>query len=614
MANKTVYPYGTDGQLPSGIGLVNDLYTGGVDQALTAEQGKVIGEMLGGVEVPVTVALEAGGIYAESSYNYYGQASSTANLTRSDYVECAGFAYLKYTKMLFSSTSNNVRFGLVFYDENKVAIAGYPSERASSAAGVTTTVEVPSNAAYFRMSYWANNTSRTVYLITPSKLEKKELINVLGAKFYAQFTSDDYVDFGFASLNSGGFYAVSNGSQDSRIILDLRSRDYSKEYRISWKYTCAGCNSSKFWCVYTNTQRQSDNEGVVFSGGLISNGDGVISAIVPKNNLSKNYIRLSSQSGSGMPNGATALFYDFQIEEIDGDGGGGGSTPSGTQYDGPLVKVEPQHYVSKAKVSTITSVSCQGGACYGDYLFMFANYNTTCWIYNLATSSLVQTITIPSGERGFVSDCHANTVNFGKVFYDANDPFPLLYVSTGYASDGYTGALVYRVVATTTTENEVETTTYSLTLVQTLKMVSSTETGSWTEFVVGDDNDCYLCYTAKRRIYRMVMPSLSDGDITFDLDNALEVYQFTPQPESWLGSDNQNRMYYNGKIYMVSGVPSRSQKILFVVLDLATRKREVVIDLESIGLTGEPETCFIWRGMFCIVRISNADVYALSFD
>ena len=46
MANKTVYPYGTGGRLPSSIGLINDLRTGGVDKALTAEQGKVIGNLL----------------------------------------------------------------------------------------------------------------------------------------------------------------------------------------------------------------------------------------------------------------------------------------------------------------------------------------------------------------------------------------------------------------------------------------------------------------------------------------------------------------------------------------------------------------------------------------
>lgn len=42
MANRTVYPYGTDGQLPSSIGIVNDLSTGGADKALSAEMGKTL--------------------------------------------------------------------------------------------------------------------------------------------------------------------------------------------------------------------------------------------------------------------------------------------------------------------------------------------------------------------------------------------------------------------------------------------------------------------------------------------------------------------------------------------------------------------------------------------
>ena len=44
MANQTVYPYGTGGSLPSNIGIINDLYTGGADKALSAEQGKILGE------------------------------------------------------------------------------------------------------------------------------------------------------------------------------------------------------------------------------------------------------------------------------------------------------------------------------------------------------------------------------------------------------------------------------------------------------------------------------------------------------------------------------------------------------------------------------------------
>lgn len=46
MANSTIYPYGTDGQLPSSIGIINDLTTGGVNKALSAEMGKHIGSLI----------------------------------------------------------------------------------------------------------------------------------------------------------------------------------------------------------------------------------------------------------------------------------------------------------------------------------------------------------------------------------------------------------------------------------------------------------------------------------------------------------------------------------------------------------------------------------------
>lgn len=46
MANTTVYPYGTGGGIPSSIGIINDLRTGGADKALSAQQGKVIGDNL----------------------------------------------------------------------------------------------------------------------------------------------------------------------------------------------------------------------------------------------------------------------------------------------------------------------------------------------------------------------------------------------------------------------------------------------------------------------------------------------------------------------------------------------------------------------------------------
>lgn len=46
MANNTVYPYGTGGQMPSGIPIVDDLTTGGADKALSAQQGVVLLDLI----------------------------------------------------------------------------------------------------------------------------------------------------------------------------------------------------------------------------------------------------------------------------------------------------------------------------------------------------------------------------------------------------------------------------------------------------------------------------------------------------------------------------------------------------------------------------------------
>ena len=117
----------------------------------------------------------------------------------------------------------------------------------------------------------------------------------------------------------------------------------------------------------------------------------------------------------------------------------------------------------------------------------------------------------------------------------------------------------------------------------------------------------------------MNMPTLSQGDVTFNLEQALEVYQFTQQPAWFKGSRNQNRFYKDGKMYVVSGTPtnpktSSSERSLFMVFDMATRTREVVIDLQDLGLNSEPETVFIWNGHICIAFRNLANVYALYFE
>lgn len=236
----------------------------------------------------------------------------------------------------------------------------------------------------------------------------------------------------------------------------------------------------------------------------------------------------------------------------------------------------------------------QGGDCWGDYFFQFTNDNSAVRIYDLATKTLVQTLSIPGSQRGFVSNCHCNSVCFGTEYYDAEDIFPLIYVSTGYAAGGYTGALVYRIVQ----HNGV----FFITLVQTLKF--PVNDSSWTEFVPGNDF-AYLCYTTKRVVYKVKMPKLKDGNIVIGPEDAIETYQFTNQPDWMASSRNQDRMFYQGKIYVASGVPQTNEASVLFILNLETLERERIIDLKKSGLTRESESIFVWRGDICVAFVDK---------
>lgn len=241
------------------------------------------------------------------------------------------------------------------------------------------------------------------------------------------------------------------------------------------------------------------------------------------------------------------------------------------------------------------SSGAQGGDCWGDFFFQFVANNSIVRVYDLSLKTLVQTIRIPTSEKGFVYNCHCNTVCFGTEYYDTEDIFPLIYVSTGYASNGYTGALVYRIIS--------DQGTFSIKLVQTLKFPA--DESSWTEFVPGDEY-AYLCYTSERVIFKVPMPKLKDGNVVvINRNAALETYQFTPQPDWMSSSRNQDRLFYQGKILLVSGVPQDGEASVFVILNLETRERERIEDFKEIRLNNESESIFVWRGDICVAFIDR---------
>ena len=290
------------------------------------------------------------------------------------------------------------------------------------------------------------------------------------------------------------------------------------------------------------------------------------------------------------------LNLETQIDINVGNGGtnGGGSIGIGGGKE-PAIYDGYFDYEEIMQLESGMSSAAQGGDCWGDYFFQFVTNNTKVRIFDLSLKTLVQTVTIPTSQRGFVPNCHCNTVCFGTEYYDAEDIFPLIYVSTGYASEGFTGALVYRI-----TKNALGV--FSISLVQTIKFPVGNTT--WTEFVPAQDC-AYLCYTGDNTIYKVKMPQLKDGDMVIDPESAIESYQFTPKPDWMSSSRNQDRLFHQGKVLYVSGVPSSREASVFVVLNLEKREREMIVDFQRNGLTSESESIFVWQGDLCVAFLDR---------
>lgn len=632
MANKTVYPYGQNGTLPSGYPIADDLGTDSAQQALSARQGKVIGDYLFPGEESVDIASIADANYtiADKGSNEgsaWGAGKHKAipvvagqKITLSVASTDNGGYYCWFTSYSAPSASTSPTYFLLGWgrawlagSKTMIVPAGatYLIVNTKNASNTVFTWSLKREVAAGNNFVTENSDEFTVPSTEAIDLDSVELSNYsLGDVNWTRNAANNWGKHKAIPVTPGKVYRVRVASGRGYIGFltsayvaptSASAIPYTKGTRgflqasNGWKEYQAPSNAAYLCLCY---QDGAGNSGAweMSEKTTITLGEAFAEQALLKDSVADNLmdggrdVPLSAEQGK--------VLRSFITDGI----------PAGMErheYTGSSVRLARKHHVAASKVATVGVNMFQGGACYGDYLFMFKSNNTTCWIYNLASSSLIQTITIPEEERGFVATCHCNTVNFGPSKYDADDPFPLIYVSTGYSDGTNTGVLVYRIVATT--ENDV--TTYALTLVQTVKFPGT----SWTEFLVGDERDCYIC--VGDTTYRMRMPTLSQGDITLDFSNALDTYRVTPQPSWYNGSRGQNRIYNGGKIFMVSGVPQDDEKSLFISIDLVTGKREIEIDLiETFGWTAEPETIFIWHGRLCVAFANSANVYALYFE
>ncbi len=234
--------------------------------------------------------------------------------------------------------------------------------------------------------------------------------------------------------------------------------------------------------------------------------------------------------------------------------------------------------------------SVQGGDVYDKYFFQGYNTNACLDIYNIEEKKYICRLEIPEPKPSI--RCHANSVNFGNLRADSTDYFPLLYISSGYSKNG--NSADYFVYAYRIRKDDDDN--FVISLVQTITLSGFGKDG-WTEGIPDIENNKFWVKYGGQHYACFNMPKLEEGDIILKHDEKIKEIDLGPQPYT---SSNQDHLFVNNKILLVSGVPNKGQSLLFIAINTITGKREIIIDLQKIGITEEPESISLYGDQLLI--------------
>ena len=261
--------------------------------------------------------------------------------------------------------------------------------------------------------------------------------------------------------------------------------------------------------------------------------------------------------------------------------------PSSDSTDNSAPIKKDTIYVSYEKYMTLSPSinSVQGAACFDKYLFQGYGSNSRFEVYNLETKEHLGKIDIFDPKPN--SKIHVNTLCFGNQRISPDDYFPVLYVSSGYTTsiDGYQCSYIY-VYRILKDDNE----NFNVKLVQTITL----KYNSWTEGIPDNDNNLLWIKYQPNGTYAyasLKMPKVEDGDITLTESDIINSFSFV-QP---FKSSNQGHIYHDNKILLVSGTYPHIEKLAFIMINTLTGKQELVVDLNEIGLSDEPESIFFYK-------------------
>lgn len=280
-----------------------------------------------------------------------------------------------------------------------------------------------------------------------------------------------------------------------------------------------------------------------------------------------------------------------------------GDTPdvefTGYSYEGEKIVLDPQDKFRWEQYAT-GFLQGQSSACYGKYLFIVTGNLSSVACVNLETKTTLYTLS-----PGFTpdGDWHSNQSSFGSSKYDANDMFPVLYISQRN-NPQRAQIQVYRIIPTLTDD---EISSFTMTLVQTIWLPAQSNFNSlgYPNVTIDTENNKMWAYSrnndssgdtyGKATFTMFNIPALfSDGNpvttVTLEDTDAKDRFR-----DNWSIYDNQGSFIHRGKLYMARGTGSDGICEINVIDLYYKRTRVSRLTMYDAGARFEPEGCFYYQ-------------------
>lgn len=464
MANQTVYPYGTGGQLPSSIGIINDLVTGGTDKALSAEMGKTL--------------------------------------------------------------------------QQEIDESGYVSIDRSQ-------------------GYWTKAQADTYCKFLPD--------------------GDTFVIQKVASVNL------------NRVGYTLNHLEDGKTYRLSFNIsTPAG---SSIWLYRMQTLTGSPNRVYLNVEIPAESNNLAVSVDITKTSVVE---LVGFTVESAFADGADITITNWHITEQVATGvyaeedAGEGILYGLTKHSYAGERIHPANSVAIQELMPLTNkTSIQAACSYGNYAFVQIKSGHYIDVYDIKGKGFIGRFE----KNPWASDgkYHCNTAFFSDQFYDAQDEFPVLFVSTGYPVNGAALCLGFRVQKTVSGG----IVSFTFTLVQTISLAFTDIV--WGE-VTGAGPYLYIRVNSdKDRWVKVAAPSVTAGDVTLTDADIISSAVFQDYLHA-AGYDTQGYYYHNGRIFSVWGTTA---PYYFGAIDPERGVIVTAISLTDMGIDKEVEAPFVFDGHIC---------------